>query len=144
MSDNRSSRVMSPWVSAMFPTEGDGGPDGLRTAVLSEGKNLSSGQVQRVLIARALLDRPKVLVFDETVRGMDPDKRIRLLDGILGIKDWTLIFVSQERAVLERVDRIVMIEDGKFVETTAPPEVAAASRLGRFLDGSQVREVRDV
>jgi ATP-binding cassette subfamily B protein len=115
-------------------------PDGLRTAVMSEGKNLSSGQVQRVLIARALLDRPKVLVFDETIRGMDPDKRIRLLDGLLAIDDWTLVFISQEREVLDRVNRVVMIDDGRFVENLAPGELVASSRLGRFLDGAQVRK----
>lgn len=116
-------------------------PRGLQTPVLSEGKNLSSGQVQRVLIARALLDRPKVLVFDETIRGMDPDRRKRLLSGLLANKEWTLVFVSQEREVLERCDRVLMIEEGVFVEETVPTELLASSRLGRFLDGSQIREV---
>ena len=72
---------------------------------------------------------------------MDPDKRLRLLDGLCAIPDWTLVFVSQVRAVLERVDRVLMLDDGEFVETSVPAEFVDTSRLGRFLDGSQVREV---
>lgn len=116
-------------------------PAGLQTMILSEGKNLSSGQVQRILIARALIDRPRVLLFDESVAGMDPDKRARLLEGVMAGEDWTLIFVSQERDVLERMNRVLMIEEGRLVEAAAPGELAATSRTSRFLDGSLVREV---
>lgn len=110
-------------------------PRGLQTGVLSEGKNFSGGQVQRLLVARALLGDPGILMFDEALSGMDPVRRARILEELLADEDRTLLFVTQEREVLERCDRILYLAQGELLEALTPAELPASVRIRSFLQG---------
>lgn len=116
-------------------------PEGLQTRVLSEGKNLSGGQVQRLLVARAILGRPKILAFDESLRGLDPFRRDRLVEGLVADPTWSLIFVSQDREVLRHCDRILLLEEGQVTEVHDAEDLAKAERTAAFLDGTYSMEV---
>jgi ATPase subunit of ABC transporter with duplicated ATPase domains len=84
-------------------------PGGLLTRRLGE---LSGGEVVRLGLARLLVARPDVLLLDEPTNNLDADARRALYD-VLGSWSRTLLVVSHDRELLERVDRIGDLRDGE-------------------------------
>lgn len=111
-------------------------PDGLGTQVLSEGKNLSSGQVQRLLIARAILDEPPVMLFDETLRGMDPGRRNRMLEQVVDRRSWTVVLVSQNWEVLRHCDEILLMDEGRIHHRAPAADLDDEDPIRRYLAGT--------
>ena len=100
-------------------------PDGLSTRLTSGGQPLSRGQRQRVLIARALAGRPRLLVLDEAFTGMDEAMVTRVLDGIYAPeRTWTVLSVSHKAEVVMRSQVIHVLQNGKIVETGAAGALA--------------------
>ena len=81
---------------------------------------LSGGQLQRVCLARALSTKPKIIIFDESLSGLDPlvqDKILDLLYKIQKEHQLTYIFISHDfRLCYFLADRIILIDKGKIIE----------------------------
>jgi ABC-type multidrug transport system fused ATPase/permease subunit len=83
-------------------------PQGYDTILQYRGTNLSGGQRQRIGIARALLRKPDVLLFDESMSALDPTTKDTLLDTIIATnRDKIIIFVSHDPAIREKVDEVI-------------------------------------
>ncbi|MFJ3969449.1 thiol reductant ABC exporter subunit CydC [Streptomyces parvus] len=81
------------------------------TQVGGDGSTLSGGQRQRLLLARALLADPPVLVLDEPTEGLDPDTSAAVLADILdATRGRTTLLVTHEQAGLAAADRIVILD----------------------------------
>ncbi len=89
-------------------------PAGLATLVGPRGMRLSGGQAQRTATARALVRRPDLLVVDDLSSALDPQTETRLWDALAAMPTACLA-VSHRPAVLERADRVVILEDGRIV-----------------------------
>lgn len=101
-------------------------PDGLQTRLVPGGGNLSRGQAQRILIARAIVDKPELLIFDEAFTGLDENTALAILDGLFAPENpWTIIDISHEGPVVTRASKIYVLADGKIVESGSPQELAA-------------------
>lgn len=99
-------------------------PDGLQTRLVTGGKNLSRGQIQRLLIARALLDRPQLLILDEALTGIDERMCQRILDRLFDpANGWTIIDISHDASIVLRADRVFVLADGRIVESGTPEEL---------------------
>ena len=103
---------------------------------------LSGGQRKRVGLARALIDRPEILLYDEPTTGLDPvatknvDEMIRRTADDFGV---TSVVISHDMASTFRIgDRISMLAEGKIVVTGAPQEVLASRHpaLREFIETS--------
>lgn len=80
-----------------------------------KGANLSGGQKQRVLIARALADRPEILVLDDSSSALDYRTDARLRKSIReNFTDTTLVMVAQRVSSIRNADLILVMEDGKL------------------------------
>lgn len=81
-----------------------------------KGANLSGGQKQRVLIARALADRPEILVLDDSSSALDYRTDARLRKSIReSFADTTLVMVAQRVSSIRNADLILVMEDGELI-----------------------------
>jgi subfamily B ATP-binding cassette protein HlyB/CyaB len=91
-------------------------PQGYQTGIGERDSGLSGGQRQRLAIARALLKRPKILIFDEATSALDPETAEHFAQTINRLKGQvTLLFISHAVPGTLRVDEVVRIggsEDG--------------------------------
>jgi len=86
----------------------EGMADGYDTRLQYQGKNLSGGQRQRIAIARALLRKPDVLIFDESTSALDKATQERVVGNILReYAEKIVIFVTHDPHVMERVDEVI-------------------------------------
>lgn len=93
-------------------------PMGYHTLVGDMGSVLSGGQKQRVLLARALYRRPKILLLDEATSQLDVGNEAMIGEAIAAL-DITRIMIAHRPQTIAIADRIVRLEQGKFVEVTA-------------------------
>lgn len=87
------------------------------TLVGENGVKLSGGECQRILLARAILSKPKILILDEATSAIDSDMEKTILRNILKNSDIkTVIMISHNSRNLEMFDRILHLKNGKIVE----------------------------
>jgi subfamily B ATP-binding cassette protein HlyB/CyaB len=91
-------------------------PLGYKTLVEERGANFSAGQRQRIMIARAVIRKPKIFIFDEATAALDPRTEEKVLKNLFEIaKDSTVIMISHQNAFKQYLDRVVEIKDGKII-----------------------------
>ena len=86
-------------------------PNGYDTLANDRGINLSSGQRQRIAIARAILSEASILVFDEMTSFMDPKSEAQIIEALLNfIKDKVVIMVAHRLSVAQNADQILVFK----------------------------------
>lgn len=106
-------------------------PDGIHTAIGENGAKLSGGQRQRLAIARAILKNSPVLILDEATSALDTESE-RLVQAALIelMNNRTTIVVAHRLSTIENADEIIVMDDGKIVETGTHTELLA--KKGRY------------
>lgn len=94
-------------------------PMGYETLVSDLGSGLSGGQIQRVLLARALYKQPRILVLDEATAHLDAATEQRVNDAVREMK-LTRIFVAHRRETIDMADRVIVVGDGRIERDTRP------------------------
>ncbi len=101
-------------------------PEGLHSPIAQGGTNVSGGQRQRLQIARALIRRPEILVFDDAFSALDLATDARLRRALKPItRQSTVIIVAQRVSTIIDADRILVLEDGKVVGLGSHAELLA-------------------
>lgn len=99
-------------------------PMGYQTE-LSDGAGLSGGQKQRIALARALLSKAPVLILDEATSGLDVLTEKKVIDNLLAMADKTIIFVAHRLSISERTNRVIVLDQGRVIETGSHKELMA-------------------
>ena len=100
---------------------------------------LSGGQLQRVCLARALSTKPQIIIFDESLSGLDPLVQDKILDLLYKIQkeyNLTYIFISHDfRLCYFLADRIILIDKGKIIEDfkDLDKEIISKTEIGKIL-----------
>jgi ATP-binding cassette subfamily B protein len=91
-------------------------PDGTGTVIGPRGLRLSGGQIQRAGAARALVRSPQLLVVDDLSSALDVETEARLWERVGDGSFATALLVSHRAQVLERADRLVVLDSGRVVD----------------------------
>ena len=114
-----------PWVNQH--------PQGFDMLVGERGESLSGGQRQGVAIARAVIKDPPILLLDEPTSSMDYSSEADVLQRLQAFaRDKTLLLISHRPALLELVDRIIVLDAGRIVADGPKEQVVSALRQGRI------------
>jgi subfamily B ATP-binding cassette protein MsbA len=102
-------------------------PQGYDTPLTDLGQNLSSGQRQRLAVARALLRQPRILILDEATSALDRENEAALLGAVEKLMAGrTVITIAHRLAAVQDADRIVVMLDGRVVEQGTHEELLRA------------------
>ena len=114
----------------------DSFPEKYDAIVGQKGVNLSGGQKQRISIARALIRKPKILLFDDSTSALDLQTENALLDAVTTYK-CTILIITQKISTAKRADRILLLDDGKVLAIGSHEELLKSSELYQQIVASQ-------
>ena len=90
-------------------------PDGYDTVVGEGGVTLSGGQRQRLAIARALIQKTKIILFDEATSALDNETQTKIQQAINNMKeDYTIVIIAHRLSTIVNCDKIMILHDGKI------------------------------
>lgn len=114
-------------------------PDGLDAPVAQGGTNLSGGQRQRLAIARAVVRRPAIYLFDDSFSALDLATDARLRAALRPVtRDATVVVVAQRVSTIRDADEIVVLEDGRVVGRGTHAELLGSCGTYREIVDSQL------
>lgn len=91
-------------------------PDGLNTKIFPEGKQLSSSDAKKILLARSIIQKPKVLFYENPTDNMDDDVAQEVVDFIMSKEhNWTVIVCSKSDLWKSRCTRNIVLQNGKII-----------------------------
>ena len=115
-------------------------PEGLDAPIVQGGTNVSGGQRQRLAIARALVKKSEIYVFDDSFSALDTATDARLRRALAKAeKSATKIIVAQRVSTIVDADQILVLEDGEIVGRGTHDELLAANETYREIVDSQLR-----
>jgi ATP-binding cassette subfamily B protein len=123
----------APFVRAM--------PQGLETTIAQGGSSVSGGQRQRLAIARALVRKPGIYLFDDSFSALDLATDARLRAALEPVtRDAVMIVVAQRVSTIARADQILVLEDGEQVGLGTHDELLASCPTYQEIVASQRTE----
>ncbi|WP_395064084.1 peptidase domain-containing ABC transporter [Flavobacterium sp.] len=91
-------------------------PQGLDTKIITEGKQMSSSNAQKILLARSIINKPKILFYEEPLDKMDEKTATEIIDFIMNEKNnWTVIVSSKNEYWKQKSTRIITLNNGTIV-----------------------------
>ncbi len=114
-------------------------PHGYDTPVGERGVQLSTGQRQRLAIARALVINPRMLIFDEATSSLDYESELVIQRNMREIcKGRTVFIIAHRLSTIRHADRIITLEKGMVVENNTPENLLASG--GRYATLHNIQE----
>ena len=91
--------------------------NGLDTKLGEFGDRISGGERQRIGIARALYDNPKLLILDESTNSLDSETEGKILEDVISLnKDMTIVMIAHRLSTLSKCNRILKLTNSKIEE----------------------------
>jgi ATP-binding cassette subfamily B protein len=119
----------------------DAKPEGFQAEIAQGGSNVSGGQKQRLAIARALVKRPPIYIFDDSFSAMDFKTDRALRDALKDTTgDSTMLLVTQRVATVKNADQIIVLDEGRVVGTGKHHELMETCETYQEIARSQLSE----
>ncbi|GAA1978428.1 ABC transporter ATP-binding protein [Catenulispora subtropica] len=116
-------------------------PEGLNAPIAQGGTNVSGGQRQRLAIARALVHRPEIFLFDDSFSALDYSTDARLRAALVDqTRDATVVIVAQRVSTIRNADRIIVLDQGVVVGSGTHSELMDTNETYREIVLSQLTE----
>ena len=113
-------------------------PQGYDTDMGQGGVNVSGGQKQRICIARAILKKPKVLIFDDSTSAVDTATEAKIREGLAKkLPDMTKIVIAQRISSVKHADQIIILDRGKVAAIGTHETLLANNRIYQEIYESQ-------
>ncbi|GGP14007.1 ABC transporter ATP-binding protein [Oceanobacillus neutriphilus] len=92
-------------------------PDGLNTIIGDRGIKLSGGERQRIVLARAILRKPSILVLDEATSALDTENESKIQTALERLKGkMTIIVIAHRLSTIRNADQVVVLEEGRIIQ----------------------------
>lgn len=92
-------------------------PQGLDTVIGDRGVRLSGGERQRLVLARAILKRPSILVLDEATSALDSENERRIQEALEQLKgSMTIIVIAHRLSTIRHADQVIVMEQGRIIQ----------------------------
>ena len=115
--------------------------DGYDTIVGEKGSSLSGGQKQRLSIARAIIKKPSILIFDDATSALDLKTEANLYKALReNMKDTTIFLVAQRVASAKGASNIIVLDDGMIAAQGTNEELLANSPIYQDIYNSQLKQ----
>ena len=114
-------------------------PGGLDADLGQGGVNVSGGQKQRLCIARTLLKKPKILIFDDSVSAVDTATEAKIRKALAALQGVTKIIIAQRVTSVMGTDKIVVLEDGHIHAVGTHSELLASDPIYQEIYHSQMK-----
>lgn len=114
-------------------------PQGLETDLGQGGVNVSGGQKQRLCIARALLKKPKLLIFDDSTSAVDTATEAKIRRSLAELTDVTKIIIAQRVTSVIDTDQIIILDDGQIHACGTHAELLASDPIYQEIYDSQMK-----
>ena len=116
-------------------------PDGYEALIEQGGSNVSGGQKQRLSIARALVRRPDLYVFDDSFSALDFKTDVALRQALKQeTQDATVLIVAQRVSTIIDADRIIVLDDGRVAGIGTHDALFASNDVYQEIVKSQLSE----
>jgi len=113
-------------------------PEGYETVVGDRGACLSGGQRQRIALARLLLKRPKIIIFDESTSALDSVLEQEIFELLrVKLRNHTVVFVTHRLSSIQSADEILLMSDGKIISQASHFQLLDESDLYQKLVRAQ-------
>ena len=94
-------------------------PDGLNTKIFPEGRQLSSSNAQKILLARSIINKPRILFYEDPLDKMDDSSARAIIDFITDTSNkWTVIVSSKNPYWKEKIQRVIHMKNGTIISDT--------------------------
>ena len=114
-------------------------PNGYDTVIGEQGAGLSGGQLQRIVIARAILKNPPILIFDEATSQVDSDSEAKIHKAIEEMmKDRTSFIIAHRFSTIIASDMIVVMDNGQIIAQGKHDELIKSCKLYQSLYETQL------
>lgn len=117
-------------------------PMGVHTVVSEDGGTISGGQKQRILIARAIFNKPAVLLFDEATSALDNVTQAKVAESLDGMKI-TRVVIAHRLSTIRNCDRILVINKGELIEEGNYDQLMAKKGMFWQMANRQLAEGED-
>ncbi len=115
-------------------------PDGYDSMIAEKGASLSGGQKQRMSIARAVLKKPEILIFDDSTSALDLGTEAALRNALHEqLKGTTVITIAQRIASVKSCDRIVVLDHGRIVGCDTHENLLGSCEVYKDIYSSQIK-----
>ena len=108
--------------------------DGLQSNVNPGGTNFPKSVIQKILLARSFVQKPKLLIIDDFFYNMNQKESATLVNNIFDNKDWAIVIVSSQVGILKKCDRIYIMNNGTFTQTDTFQNLSQNNMISAFIN----------
>jgi ATP-binding cassette subfamily C protein len=119
-------------------------PNGLDTIVGDRGIRLSGGERQRLVLARAILRKPAILVLDEATSALDSENEAKIQEALENLKGTlTIVVIAHRLSTIRNADQVIVLDQGSIIQTGSYSHLAKekGGLFSTFL-GNQVPDAK--
>lgn len=91
-------------------------PNGLHTRLISGRLGISESVARKIIIARSIVSKPKLLILEDVMMGLEKESKLKLIQILLGKEfNWTLLIISNDEEIMKLCDRTIIMKEGLIV-----------------------------
>jgi ABC-type bacteriocin/lantibiotic exporter with double-glycine peptidase domain len=108
--------------------------EGLQSNVNPGGTNFPKSVIQKILLARSFVQKPKLLIIDDFFYNVNQKESLTLVDNIFNNKDWAVIIISSQREIIKKCDQIYLMQNGTFTQNDTYQTLNENGMLSHFIN----------